>query len=450
MSSKSTRKTVVLDTSVLIAAGKQPLFAFEGQEVVVPLIVLRELEKLREDPEKGYTARLALRALNELANNDTKQLLNQHVIVDKQGGTVTVELNHISTSKLPETLKSGTSNDMRILAVAKNLMEEGRDVKLVTNDLPLGVIAKSIGIHSEEFVGTLSYHGGDRAGVETHYVDGEVINELYRNHTVVVKLELDEESTLEINYGVVLCAHEGNKQVLTIVDKFDKIDGTVTLKQVRDQTAFGMKPTSSEQRFAIDHLLNKNVEIVSLGGRAGTGKTAIAIASGLEAIFERKEFEKIIVFRSPHAVGGQDLGHLPGSEAEKMAPWSAAVWDALSSVASENVRAEVEEQGLLEILPMTHIRGRTFVNSYIIIDEAQNLEIKDIMTALTRVGKGSKAVLTWDVTQRDNLRVGRHNGVVAAVNVLFGHDIFAHTTLVRSERSNVAMIASQALEDLCI
>lgn len=450
MSSNATRKTVVLDTSVLIAAGKQPLFAFEGQEVVVPLIVLRELEKMRDDPEKGYTARLALRALNELGNNDAKQLLNQSVSVDKHGGTVMVELNHINTSSLPETLKSGSSNDMRILAVAVNLKSEGRDVKLVTNDLPLGVIARSVGIEAEEYVGSLSYHGGDRSGVETHYVPGEVIKDLYREGSVEVSLDLDEDSTLEVNYGVTLTASDGNASALTIVDKFDKIENKVTLKRVRDETAFGLKPHSAEQRFAVNHLLNKEVEIVSLGGRAGTGKTALAIAAGLEAILERNEFKKIIVFRSPHAVGGQELGHLPGTEAEKMAPWAAAIFDALSSVASDNVRDIVEERGLIEVLPMTHIRGRTFVDSFIVIDEAQNLEIKDIMTALTRVGKGSKAVLTWDITQRDNLRVGRHNGVVAAVNVLFGNDIFAHTTLVRSERSNVAMIASQALEDLCI
>lgn len=210
-----------------------------------------------------------------------------------------------------------------------------------------------------------------------------------------------------------------------------------------------MQPRSSEQRFALNHLLNPDIEIVSLGGRAGTGKTALALAAAVEQILEQKEgchYEEIVVFRSPHAVGGQDLGYLPGDGDEKMAPWSAAVFDALKSFASEEAREKIGE--LIEVLPMTHIRGRSLNNSFVIIDEAQNLELSTLMAAISRIGNNSKVVLTWDITQRDNLRVGRHNGVVAAVNEMAGEEIFAHTTLTRTERSRVAALASRVLEKI--
>jgi PhoH-like ATPase len=209
-----------------------------------------------------------------------------------------------------------------------------------------------------------------------------------------------------------------------------------------------MKPRSAEQRFALNHLMNPEIEIVSLGGRAGTGKTALAMAAALEQILENPDckYEEIVVFRSPHAVGGQELGYLPGDGGEKMAPWADAIFDALKSFVSEEARKEIGERGLIEVLPMTHIRGRSLANAFVIIDEAQNLELPTLMTAVSRIGKNSKVVMTWDITQRDNLRVGRHNGVVAAVNEMAGEEIFAHTTLVRTERSRVAELASRVLE----
>ena len=175
--------------------------------------------------------------------------------------------------------------------------------------------------------------------------------------------------------------------------------------------------------------------IVSLGGRAGTGKSALALCAGLEAVLERRQHRKVVVFRPLYPVGGQELGYLPGSEADKMNPWAQAVFDTLGAVTTPDVIDEVVARDMLEVLPLTHIRGRSLHDSFVIVDEAQSLERGVLLTVLSRIGSGSRVVLTHDIAQRDNLRVGRHDGVVAVIEKLKGHPLFAHVTLVRSERS---------------
>lgn len=458
MSATATRRTVVIDTSALIAAGKQPLFAYEGQEIVIPQIVLRELDKLRNDPERGYSARNALRALEALMVDEdgkTSHMLNEPVKMDEKGGTLVVELNHVDESGLPASLKkrngrdSDYENDVRILAVAFNLKEQDKkQVVLITNDLSLRVSANSIGIPAEEFANVVPEHGGEFTGIEEHFVAKEVIDTLYKEGTVTVTLPLEKDSYFGVNFGVKLTSESSS--ALATVKSYNKFNNEALLKIIKNQEAWGMQPRSAEQRFALNHLMNPEIEIVSLGGRAGTGKTALAIAAALEQIMENPDckHEEIVVFRSPHAVGGQELGYLPGDGGEKMAPWADAIFDALKSFVSEEARKEIGERGLIEVLPMTHLRGRSLANAFVIIDEAQNLELPTLMTAVSRIGKNSKVVMTWDITQRDNLRVGRHNGVVAAVNEMAGEAIFAHTTLVRTERSKVAELASRVLEKI--
>jgi len=223
-------------------------------------------------------------------------------------------------------------------------------------------------------------------------------------------------------------------------------------KQVRlvrgDREAFGLRGRSAEQRMALDLLLDDSVGIVSLGGRAGTGKSALALCAGLEAVMERRRHRKVVVFRPLYAVGGQELGYLPGSEAEKMSPWAQAVFDTLGSVVHENVIEEVSARGLLEVLPLTHIRGRSLHDAFVIVDEAQSLERGVLLTVLSRIGQGSRVVLTHDVAQRDNLRVGRHDGIVAVIEALKGHPLFAHITLTRSERSPIAAMVTDLLDEL--
>jgi PhoH-like ATPase len=223
-------------------------------------------------------------------------------------------------------------------------------------------------------------------------------------------------------------------------------------KQVRlvrgDRDAFGLHGRSAEQRIALDLLLDPDVGIVSLGGRAGTGKSALALCAGLEAVMERRQQRKVVVFRPLYAVGGQELGYLPGSEAEKMGPWAQAVFDTLGALVSNEVVEEVMDRGMLEVLPLTHIRGRSLHDAFVIVDEAQSLERNVLLTVLSRVGQNSKVVLTHDVAQRDNLRVGRHDGVAAVIEALKGHPLFAHVTLTRSERSPIAALVTDLLEGL--
>ncbi|MFC9063131.1 PhoH family protein, partial [Streptomyces sp. NPDC057074] len=259
---------------------------------------------------------------------------------------------------------------------------------------------------------------------------------------------LFEEGHVYVPEAAELPVHTG----LTIQSERGKALGRVTpdgnVRLVRgDREAFGIKGRSAEQRIALDLLLDPDVGIVSMGGRAGTGKSALALCAGLEAVLERRQHQKVMVFRPLYAVGGQELGYLPGSEAEKMSPWAQAVFDTLSAVTSREVIEEVTARGMLEVLPLTHIRGRSLHDAFVIVDEAQSLERNVLLTVLSRIGANSRVVLTHDVAQRDNLRVGRYDGVVAVVEKLKGHPLFAHVTLTRSERSQIAALVTEMLED---
>jgi PhoH-like ATPase len=238
----------------------------------------------------------------------------------------------------------------------------------------------------------------------------------------------------------VLCGASGSALGRVLPDK--------SVRLVRgDREAFGLHGRSAEQRVALDLLLDHDVGIVSLGGRAGTGKSALALCAGLEAVMERRQHRKMLVFRPLYAVGGQELGYLPGSEADKMNPWAQAVYDTLSAVTTQEVIDEVVHRDMLEVLPLTYIRGRSLHDAFVIVDEAQSLERGVLLTVLSRIDSGSRVVLTHDIAQRDNLRVGRHDGVVAVIEKLKGHPLFAHVTLVRSERSPIAALVTEMLED---
>ena len=425
-------RTFVVDTSVLLS-DPLALSRFAEHEVVLPVVVLTELEAKRTHPELGYFARQALRFLDDLRTKHGR--LDAPLPITEDGGTLRVELNHINAEVLPAGFRLG-DNDSRILAVARNLANEGCDVTLVSKDLPMRVKASSCGINAEEYRHELVTNTG-WTGMEELYVDSATINQLYEDHVI----DFDAARDLPCHTGLVL--YSGRQSVL------GRVTAGKQVKLVRgDREAFGIHGRSAEQRVALDLLLDPEVGIVSLGGRAGTGKSALAICAGLEAVMERREHQKVIVFRPLYAVGGQELGFLPGTEAEKMNPWGQAVYDTLGAVASPHVVEEVIERDMLEVLPLTHIRGRSLHDAFVIVDEAQSLERNVLLTVLSRIGKNSRVVLTHDVAQRDNLRVGRHDGVVAVVEKLKGHPLFAHVTLTRSERSPIAALVTEMLEDV--
>jgi PhoH-like ATPase len=422
--------TYILDTSVLLS-DPRALFRFKEHEVVLPVVVVTELEGKRHHPELGYFARQALRLLDELRVEQGR--LDAPVPVGEDGGTLRVELNHTNPEALPAGFRLG-DNDTRILAVAKNLADEGRRVTVVSKDLPMRVKASAVGLDAEEYRAELAVDSGWTGVVELD-VTTEEMDSLYDHGRV----EHVGAAELPCHTGLRLLSPRGSGLGRVGPDK--------QIRLVRgDRDAFGLHGRSAEQRIALDLLLDPDVGIVSLGGRAGTGKSALALCAGLEAVMERRQHRKVIVFRPLYAVGGQELGYLPGTENEKMGPWAQAVFDTLGAVVSGEVVEEVLDRGMLEVLPLTHIRGRSLHDAFVIVDEAQSLERNVLLTVLSRVGQNSKVVLTHDVAQRDNLRVGRHDGVAAVIEKLKGHPLFAHVTLTRSERSPIAALVTDLLE----
>ncbi|MFJ2110452.1 PhoH family protein [Streptomyces sp. NPDC087850] len=430
------RRTYVLDTSVLLA-DPNAMSRFEEHEVVLPIVVITELEAKRHHPELGYFARQALRLLDDFRIRFGR--LDAPIPLGDLGGTLRVELNHSDPGILPAGFRLG-DNDSRILAVARNLQAEGYDVTVVSKDLPLRIKASSVGLLAEEYRAELAItdcsSSSGWTGMSELSLAADQVDLLYTEESLYVP----EAGELPVHTGLVLQSERGKA--------LGRVTPEGNVRLVRgDREAFGIHGRSAEQRIALDLLLDPDIGIVSMGGRAGTGKSALALCAGLEAVLERRQHQKVMVFRPLYAVGGQELGYLPGTEAEKMSPWAQAVFDTLSAVAGRDVIEEVLGRGMLEVLPLTHIRGRSLHDAFVIVDEAQSLERNVLLTVLSRIGANSRVVLTHDVAQRDNLRVGRYDGIVAVVEKLKGHPLFAHVTLTRSERSQIAALVTEMLED---
>lgn len=424
-------RTYVIDTSVLLSDPKAVL-RFAEHNVVLPIVVITELEAKRHHPELGFFARSALRLLDDLRLEHGR--LDTPMAINDAGGNLRVELNHTDPTALPSGFRLG-DNDSRILAVALNYSNEGHDVVLVSKDVPLRVKAAAVGLAADEYRNELPLETGWNGMTELD-VTSDDVGALYEHGTV----ELAEADGVPVHSGVVLHAPGSSALARKLPSGEVKL-----IKQ--DREVFGVRGRSAEQRVALELLMDDDIGIVSLGGRAGTGKSALALCAGLEAVLEQRKYSKVMVFRPLYAVGGQDLGYLPGTAGEKMQPWGQAVFDTLSAVTNKYVIDEILEQGLIEVLPLTHIRGRSLHDAFIIVDEAQSLERNVLLTVLSRVGQNSRVVLTHDVAQRDNLRVSRHDGVAAVIEKLKGHQLFAHITLTRSERSAIAALVTSVLEE---
>ena len=411
------------------------MYSFGENNVVLPLVVVSELEAKRNDPDLGLAARSVLRALDAFLSEGD---IREGISLGEGYGTIRIETNHVHD--VPEALKNYPSNDTKIVTVALNLSNElDEEVFLVTKDVPLRVKASTVGVKTVGF--TPANISGDYIdNTETRFVTAEQIDEVHETGTV--RLDFD----IPRNVGVILRNEENPKDTALVIS-----GKQYEFNLINQYNISGLESRSAEQALAIDYLMDDSIRIVSLGGRAGTGKTTLALAAGVEQLsINNGAFKKITVFRSMHAVGGEELGFLPGTEAEKMDPWTAAIYDSLGSFLTPQQINHLKTKQAIEVLPLTHIRGRTLNNSFIIIDEAQNLERATILTALSRLGKNSKAVLSWDVSQRDNFRVGRHDGIYEVAGRLLGEKLFAHTSLKKSERSDVAELVSRVLDDFDI
>lgn len=466
------KKTYVLDASVLLSAGRKALFAFEEHRIIIPISVIQMLEDRKADSQLGFTARSVLKEIEKLRGQNVGELgdISKGVPLNKKGGKLVVELNHTSLQDIKEAGHVRIDNDekaLRVLAVAYYFQNmENENVVLVSNSLPLRIKAKALGVEAEEFYGnrlqTQGYSGYyDQVGVPTSVIDS-IYKSGEQGVTVAAKY-FKELGDHPINFG----AHftDGKNKVLGLVESQGKDGNTVyTVTRCSYKKDYGnsrFTPGSPEQYIAADYISSDNdVQIISIGGAAGTGKTALTLAVGFEQVVENMPFQKkdrdmdelskVIVFRPMNPVGSQEYGFLPGNEEEKMDPWAAAVYDALRASTDKHTMEEVKGQKLLEVLPVTHIRGRTFDNSLIIVDEAQNLESIVLLSVMSRAGKNSKVVFLWDANQRDNLNISKDDGIVNIVEYFKNTPEFVHIELTKSERSVISELANDAIEGLGI
>lgn len=423
--------TYVLDTSVLLAVGKTALTAFEDSKVVIPLGVTRQLERWVKDGELGWVARNTLNAIERTVNDPTSN--------------VRVELNHVTPP--PEALPRATEDTGTSLRVAYNLRKEaqtdknGEKVILVTNHLTQRLAAQAAHLEAVPFSrGTLQ---GDYSGISEVFVNQEVLDNLYENE-LLPDSEVPGTEDTPPNHGFILrTATGGGSNALAVRNR----RGIELVKTNPNKRSRRVTPKGAEQTIALHHLLNDDVDITSLGGPAGTGKTLLALGAGYEAVQEGR-FKSITVFRPLQEVGGQELGFLPGTEEEKMLPWTLAITDALKVFTDQKEIDAMMRRGQLTISPATHIRGRTINDSFIIVDEAQNFERLTLLSILSRLGSNSKIVMAWDAAQRDNLYISRGDGITAIVERLKHEELAAHVTLTKTQRSRAAQMATDILEEM--
>lgn len=427
----------VLDTSIILAEGKKAFYSFGSNDVVIPRTVVRELQSKRSDPELGYTARSVMREVLRLMKQGD---ITEGISLGKDLGDLRIELNHISPDGLSEEVKSDTRNDTRILAVAKSLGNElDVPVILVTRDIELQILAKIEDVLCDDL--TDSEDSGSDAFItrlHTYDVTPEEIDDLFKNGRAVLNIDAP------INTGVILKAHTGQSALAVSKTQWN-------FELIKDTKVGGYAGRSAEQKILVKHLTDESIGVVSASGTAGSGKSFLMLASALDLVRDKRTpYEKIVVFRPINPVGGaqQELGHLPGTLDEKLAPHTQAVFDTLGTIVSPREVEEIKRSGMIEFGSISHVRGRTLANCIVILDELQNVEASTILTLISRLGVNARVFIGWDTAQRDARFIGKYDGIYKVVRKLHGHKLFAHTTLKKSERSPISEMVSGLLEDL--
>ena len=436
------KKIFVLDTNVLLHDPRS-MFAFEDHEVVVPIYVIEEVDQFKKDlSELGRNARSIARILDDMRGEGS---LTTGVEINEGRGKLRVA---ITTRELPPEYQTSQSVDNRIMAVALQCHEDFKDrtTTLVTKDVNLRIRAAALGLHVEDFDSERTDISELYSGVAELDVPGAQIDEFYEKG----KLPLPDPYYCPNQF--VFLRDEANASH-TAIGKIN-VDATVIepLRPMRD-TLWGIRPRNREQAFGVDLLMNDQVKLVTLVGKAGTGKTLLAIAAGLQKVTEEGVYQRLLISR-PIFPLGRDIGFLPGDVEEKLTPWMQPIFDnveflmGLSKADRKRGRSyhELMDLGILEIEPLTYIRGRSIPNQYMIIDEAQNLTPHEVKTIITRAGEGTKIVLTGDPYQIDNPYVdSTNNGLVHIVNRFKQERIAGHVTLTKGERSDLAELATHLL-----
>ncbi len=441
-------KTYVLDTCVLLA-DPHALHRFDEHEVVVPLVVIEELDRKKAAlDEVGRNARVALRTIEELRLASGGGL--REPLPLPSGGTVRIESNHVEVP-LPAYLDPHKA-DHRILCVALGLRGT-----LVTKDAALRIKGSQLGVEVEDYRGDTAPVEERTTGIVELDVDPGVLDELHRTSKVQLDAELADltavpDGALWANACLILRAGRSASGLGRVLHLDD--DGAATVHRVAGhRQVFGMAPRDVRQTFAIDLLLDPDVPCVSLMGMAGTGKTFLALGAGLEQVLEATAYRRLSVYRPLIAVGKQEVGYLPGDLDEKLAPWMAAVHDNLYALLRSDtaggrgarehrqVQSTVEslvDRGQLELAAITYLRGRSITDEFVIVDEAQNIELSALKVVLTRMATGSKVVFCGDLGQVDNPYISPFGGMAALIEKLKGSPLFGHVTLTKGVRSPLA------------
>ncbi|APJ10742.1 PhoH family protein [Bacillus safensis] len=438
-------KIYVLDTNVLLQ-DPNSIFSFEDNEVVIPAVVLEEVDsKKRYMDEVGQNARRVSRLIDDLRS---KGKLHEKITLESKG-TLRIELNHRSFHELQEIFIEKT-NDNRILAVAKNLsLEEetkphGRPVILVSKDVLVRVKADAIGLQAEDFLSDRVLQNEDiDNGYHELYIPTEQLNTFYKQSQLLVK----EVTSAPLNphQFVIMKGNEGGSALGMLDQKAENVK-----RLIYDQEhVWGIRPKNVQQTMALELLLRRDIPLVTLIGKAGTGKTLLALAAGLMQTEDLGMFKKLIVARSIVPVG-KDLGYLPGEKEEKLRPWMQPIYDNLEFLFNTKKPGELDAIlagiGSIQVEALTYIRGRSIPDQFIIIDEAQNLTKHEVKTLLTRVGEGSKIVLMGDPEQIDHPYLDSlNNGLTYVIERFKGQQISGHVKLVKGERSGLAQLAADLL-----
>lgn len=434
-----TRKTFVIDTNVLLH-DPQSLFQFEGQNIVLPLVVLEELDKLkRYSDELGKNARTVIRTIEALKGQGN---LQEGISLGKET-TLRILSDVEKRDKIFFPLALDHSPN-KILYSAKILKEEGEPVVLVSKDVVMRVKAESIGLDAEDYQSRKEafdtlYKGirkidKPKVQIDRFYLDGHI--------------ETDEKNFYPNEY-CVMSSPEQSSAVSKYNHKSDKLEPLLALK--RD--VWGIHPLNVEQRCAVDLLLRDDIKLVTLVGKAGTGKTILALACALRKVFDEGTYRRILISR-PIMPLGKDIGYLPGTKEEKLFHWMQPIYDNLEylcettdgSNTGEDTKNWILESGKIEVEAVTYIRGRSLANAFIIIDEAQNLTPHEVKTVVSRAGHGTKIILTGDPTQIDNPYLDKDsNALTYIVGKLKNHPIYGHVLLEKTERSELAALAAELL-----
>ena len=434
------KKTYILDTSAVLSDSRV-LYSYGRNDIIIPLKVLEEIDnhKKRQDGV-GVNARSIIRKLDSLR---AKGSLYTGVRIDKGKGILYIR--GFESTDLPDDLdKNDSDNQIIGTALTARRITEPRKVVVISRDINMRVKCDALQVSSEDI--NIKQVVRDTSelfmGLAKHLIDDQAIDQFYNNESIFID---KEEATLYPNQFVMLVSNQNEKK--SALARFE--DYAKPLQKVADYKhgVWGLKARNKEQQFALDLLMNKDISVLTIIGRAGSGKTLLAIAAGLEQVVEKGVYSKVVISR-PVQPMGKDIGFLPGTLEEKMKPWLMPIHDNLEFLMSGNKQniQHLYDQGSIDVEALTYIRGRSIANAFIIVDEAQNLSVHELKTIITRAGEGAKIILTGDIEQIDNVYLdATSNGLSYAIEKLKPYSLTGHVTLLKGERSKIATLAAKVL-----